>query len=544
MARNDQKTTNKQDCKYRKGKQNEQRTRGDSAREVNHKFNDVSWYSKNPQMLNDAASFSYNAPLGSAFNAGTLWGDNINAELNVAQTVKFAEWTTAVPGLYELQTLIGPGLSTEYNSPVNLAAQNIYSYVRYMNSGAKNYDPEDLMMYLLAMDSLFSTWNWAKRLYGIAALYSQQNWYLPDLLLKANHVDPASMRTNLADFREFLNRTAARITSFCVPAVMPIFVRHSWMFSNVYKDGETEKAQLYMFTPKRFYYYDETSNPKGGMLVPDYPLSNPYASVEEVKGVLNKQLDALAKAEDIGIISGDILKAYGQDKLFKLTPVEPDYNVLPVYNEEVLNQIHNATILPVASWDTYNSTWYVTQDPDSQIIKWDPRFPADLLTRKGAIINMPWDNVTPSNTMVGTRLTVTTEFDPAAKNTRLTSCGTEVICSGYIWYYDYSTGQPEAKCENVTSVRMISRADTATWADAKDSIKKILGNTALLSNFDWHPIMYLFVGDQTDANHNDFTLVGIVGDIAKYTVLQQPDLARMNSTAVMSEFNIPQIGSF
>lgn len=223
--------------------------------ETEHKYNDPMWYAKNEAMLSDAASYSYNAPVGSS------------VPIVMSNTTYSTTSPTSVPSVLALRTLPTIGISKDAASPANLAANNIYSFVRYQNSGAKNYDQADLMLYLLAMDSIYSCWNWLKRMYGYMAVYSQYNKTMPSALGLADGINTTDSISGLADFRLFLNRTAAQISSFCVPAVMPYFIRHSWMYSNVYRDSDTNKAQMYMFVPAGFYQYNETDSQYGGQLV-------------------------------------------------------------------------------------------------------------------------------------------------------------------------------------------------------------------------------------------------------------------------------------
>lgn len=337
-----------------------------------HKYNDVSWYTKNDAMLKDAASLSYNTPLGSPLHL-----EKVFMATKSTSSIKVNSYLDTIPGLMSLRVVPTVGVSTNSASPANLAAQNIYSYVRYQNSGAKNYDQADLMLYLLAMDSIYASWNYMKRAYGVLSMYSQYNKYMPKAYFRAFGLDFEDFLSNIADFRMFLNQTAAEISSFCVPAVMSFFVRHSWMFSNVYKDSDNYKAQQYLFTPAWLYKYDETGSKFGGRLVPvvfpkdsAYPFT-PWKFVD-LKTNIRSMIDAVAYSEDIGVMSGDILKAYGQGQLFKLEPVLPDYTVQPVYMEEVLNQIHNSTLIgnflgqnapsgvESTVWDTVQNSYSIT----------------------------------------------------------------------------------------------------------------------------------------------------------------------------------------
>lgn len=293
-------------------------------KDVRPKRNDPQWYFKDSQILADVASFSFNKPLGSRLY--------INRQLSNPQSVNSVALET-VPGLMTMHIAPSIGVSRDAQSPANLAAVNVYSYVRYKNSGASNYDAPDLMLYLIAMDSVYACWNWLKRIYGFASTYSQLNRYEPRAYMLANGVDIDDVTANLADFRGWLNVAANRISAFCVPATMTYNVRHSWLFSNVYKDSNTRKAQQYMYVPAYFYLYDEATTPKGGILKTIKVLGsdNPYdmtlLKVSDLKTILDTMLNALSYAEDIGIMSGDILKAYGEGGLFTVSTFEADYRV-------------------------------------------------------------------------------------------------------------------------------------------------------------------------------------------------------------------------
>lgn len=510
-----------------------------------HKYNDVSWYSKNENMLRDAASFSYNRPLGTLMPWKELFTGSTAAG---GTTLNFPDSSDTVPGILVYDTMICPGLSTDENSPINLAAQNIYSYVRYMNSGAKNYDAPDLMMYLLVMDSMYSLFNHLKRIYGVVQTYSQRNWYLPKGYEEAFGVNLTDIRANLSDFRLFLNTMAAQLTSFCVPAVFPIFVRHSWLYSNVYKDSNNEKAQLYIINPVAFYRYNETSGAGRLEQIRWYSSANSM-SYAGIVNYAQTMLNNLIYSEDIGIMSGDILKAYGQDKLFKLTGVDPDYTVEPVYNEEVLNQIHNATILgiPYSSFDyPTNQSFGITQDVNTNALIYNPAWGATSIDRNGIFVNMPWDSVTPANTMVGTRLSASTKV--INNKQYFQSVGSDyVIGARYVKFVYDSSNQVSLTSRSFTTQMILARQPINEWQEVITGVQSLAEILTNLSNFDWHPLIFVWIGTTTGAGtEQNFTLqlCGVLGDISNYTFIHASDLEQMHLTALMSEFNIPQLGSF
>lgn len=489
-------------------------------------FNDVSWYAKNERMLRDAASFSYNNPVGTQISMYDLVYPTA-----ASGNAKISSLLAAVPSLMSLRFIPGIGVSTDSSSPANLAAQNIYSFVRYMNSGAKNYDQADLMLYLLAMDSIYAMWNWLKRMYGYAKTYSQVNRTMPNVYALADGINFDDLIANLADYRYQINQLAAQISSFCVPAVMPIFIRHSWMVSNIYKDSANDKSQQYMFVPTLFYKYDETGSKNGGQLQTVYITTTENRPMSAAIAQLKSMIDAIAYSEDIGVMSGDILKAYGQEQLFKISPLEADYQVVPVYNEEVLNQIHNANTVNVKN-PANNQTLWITQDPDSGYLLYNPEIElADIVGPQAAMINMPWNEVTPANTMVGTRLTAILAPTKTSPQT-FASLGSEFINERIIFTKQASSW-----------MRMSLGYAIQIDGDSTSITVTPFEIIAELSNFDWHqltPIVY----KKTVGEVVTLYLSTFVGDIDNYTIIQPYALNQMHTAALMSEFNVPQIGSF
>lgn len=497
----------------------------DESAETTHRYNDVSWYSKNPQMLADAASYSYNRPLGDKL---PQWYHPVSDSTSYNLT------GATIPGLMVLRFAPTIGTSSTSTSPANLAAQNIYTYVRYMNSGAKNYDQADLMLYLLAMDSVYYMWNDLKRMYGYLRSYSQLNKYMPKAFAYADGLDFEDAIANMADFRYHINQLAARISSFCVPAVMPYFIRHSWLCANLYSDSNNAKAQIYMLRPTICYKYAETESQFGGSLVPvKVPGVGSKTTYKAYVKIVNDLLDQIGYSEDIGVMSGDILKAYGQNQLFKISPVEPDYSVYPVYNEEVLNQLHNSTVVNTGTADLS-----VTQNPNTGFLVYDPHLPLSDYTQDRAFINMPWDVVTPANTMVGTRLTAIAQKVSGQNYGSLVAVGSEFITARQIVYRNVGT----THTTEFMTIDVPNQIIVKSWENA-DAIKAAVVIAPLTSNFDWHPLLPVWVGEKL-TNETIYHYIGMMGDVTNYTTIAVDELAMMHQTAVLSEFNVPQIGSF
>lgn len=515
-----------------------------------HNENDPQWYFKDSNILNDVASFSFSSPLGNRIPFDKIYSMPADTASN---KYGVSNWMASIPGVLALTIAPIPGISKDAQSPVNLAATNVYSFVRYKNSGAANYDAPDLMMYLLAMDSIYSCWNWMKRLYGMASIYSQTNKYAPRAWVRANGVDFEDLISNLAQFRAYLNIKAGEISAFCVPATMTYNIRHSWLFSNVYTDGDTSKAQQYIYVPAYFYKYDELTSQRGGQLVPmgimwkeQLQVERTLLKVEDLMTLLNTLLEAVNYSEDIGIMSGDILKAYGPSGLFKLSTFEPDYAVEPTYSKEVLSQIENAVspsiFRPENGYrcDLQLSDFTVTQDPDTNYIEFSPSCTPALNQIEAQFINFHWDNPTPEEVMVATRLKTTAEYI----NSRMyiLSTGSEMMLNYTIWsfvqtnaVYDHLNSQAVLKLKPYDiSYRLYF--DLASEDDTHT--EEMLWAIGALSAFDWHPWTSILV-DTVSSGIRYERYFGNLVDFDKYTIVSNEDISAMNTLALLTEFNVP-----
>lgn len=530
-----------------------------------HSNNDPQWYFKQSQVLQDVASFSFAHPLGSRINYTDI------LKLNNTDSIKmyYSAWLGTIPGLMSLTIAPTPGVAVDSQSPVNIAATNVYSYVRYKNSGAANYDSPDLMMYLLTMDSLYSCWNWMKRLYGMASVYSQMNKYMPRAWFEANNVDLEDMLMHLADFRAFLNVKANEIASFCVPATMTLHVRHSWLFSNVYKDSDTSKAQQYIFVPAYFYKYEEAASAKGGQLTPQPLLWRDPTDglpaklkVSDLMSYMNSLVQAANYSEDIGIMSGDILKAYGESNLFTLSLIDPDYRVDPVFSKEVLSQIENARSYPYSQQSFPISGFAIKQDPNTNFITFQPSvdnassFGAELT---GDILNFHWESPTPEDVIVATRFKATYNFTPGSQankfNWIMTSCGSEVMLETRVFFFAADDNPANAAQVDVASYTItdfyvgteipvaqegVTSSLPNTWTEARN-LTYAANAVRIFAAFDWHPMVWITADLKSTAAEGQEAhfMCGDLCDYDIYTVLTNDNLEALNSLAILSELNVP-----
>lgn len=528
------------------------------------KDNDVSWYANNPEMLRAAASLPFSQSIGTPVtidgNSQLAWGKGYHNE--------------AIPGLMVLRYVPVPAANEAMlngaNAPMNVAAAGIYSTIRSSNSGGKNYDPPNLMLYLLAMDSVYSFYSWMTRIYGSMRLYSQRNRYLPQLLAEAQGANFDDLMSKLAQFRYYINQFAVRASSMCVPAVMSYYQRHFWLSQNIFADDQTLKAQLYMFVPACFLTYGmrKSTTSTQELAAPSLGASfridqdTPLKTLDDIITFGNQLVTEVITDEDFNIMSGDILKAYGADKLFTLSPITEDYTVTPVYSEEVLTQIENAIILgeqrsPLwvepssANWIqnecAYNQIQEFVQTSSTNALGYlrslfmpmsDVKSGATVKTMEpqripgiagSRLLNLHKDDVDPADVMIATRLCPTLSVYTSGSGTSATTCarlgtsGSEYISNATIYRYVWNdAGERNLEKHRFASSMLSSEVPFA-----------------LLSNMQHHPLVYIVDGAGLDAK-----TTGILGDMDNYTVVDPQTLSRIHETALLSQFGVPLLGQF
>lgn len=484
--------------------------------------NDPSWYNLNKQLVADAASLSYHTPLSSILTANALATSTTKPRASaVCLKVQLC------PGIGGYDLSGSPTANSIYNSSVRVAAQNLYAWVRHANSGASNYEASDLMMYILAMDSAYAMYAWGRSIYRMANSATAYNFTWLEDIAAATGFNISDFRSNLANMRTFLNLCATRLNALSVPNNLPYFNRHVWMFSNIFKDSNVERSSYYVFYPN-----------SRGVYIPSQARINYYAlptllNFQQYVGLMNEIINVLMSDEDIGIISGDIRKAYGSSSLFVIESTPVDDYVEAIYSEEVLTQISGATLcgdLVEGSYDicqTYNG--YIYQgtyvDGATSLPALQQLYPqishkgTSNFNHLGWVINMYKDDPNPDDNMVATRLMAQTGSTTVGQNTlRLVIlAGSEFVVSASIVGY------------NAGNDRVIEVMRDFEDYDAVAS--------SLLPQLDWFP-QFVYNVDPSQAN----TFTYYVSDLSNYAIIEAEQLRNMHNVAMLSLFAIPSAG--
>lgn len=495
----------------------------------NHKYNDPSWYVANGQLLKDFASLSFNNALGAKSRVEFHPYDATYEQNDIAYVA---------PGVMSILTTPSFGISEDGSSALNLAAKNFYTWIRHQNSGHANYDSPDLMLYFGAMDSLYALLASMIRAYGTARAFSQTNRYVGDMYLQAMGYNPADLRNNLADFRGYINMMITKISAFCTPVTMAMFKRHFWMYSGIYRDEDVIKSQAYMYVPAVLWSYNEVEGAGRLDATLAYTIDGggyfalSTKTVSQVRSLMDSLLAKIVSSEDINIMSGDILKAYGRENLWSLSLIPEDYVVFPVYSEEVLDQIHNTTFagrVPVATLDlTTNPSFSldrlgVIQDPEvgDGSLYFVPQFKNVAQLGYDAIIDMHKEEPTPEDVIVATRNIITAKVNSIDGTddsvAQLTGCGSDICLYALI-------GTINANANGLDW--------TVVYNNQNGYSTGILNK---MSTFNKYP-RYIYVDQATHA-------AGVYGELDNYTVVSHEDIQRMHDTAMLSLLGVPFYGT-
>lgn len=506
------------------------------------KKNDASWYTRNSALVADSGKIAFTWPTGTPVSMEIPNSASITPVLNgmPGDTLNF-------PGVMTLSYVPTYGLDQNGYDPLNIAAQNVYTYVRHVQSGHSNYDPADLMLYLMAMDQIYSLYMHLVRAYGTIRLFSQKNRNFPKVALNAMGFDYDDISRNLAEFRYFINNAATRIGAMVVPNNMPIFARHMWMPAGIYTDGPSAKAQMYIFRPQAFGIYREKTSSTGGYLAVNFMAY--VHTVKEWCDLLDSMISAVRNSEDCGIMSGDILKAYG-DNVIKLPFIAEDYMTTVLYSPEVLGQIANATVMPEALYtnvEGVSESPMIYQDPNDGVLKSSLVFvaPRDDAAYNTVSTYEPYagkrvmaglsEQPTPEEVMVNSRLMVVASKieNHSSNNIYITpdSVGSEVVVEAAIF-----------DTENLEKHWQDRPAHMNSWHYPKFAASHItyqvpITSMCLANYFNLHPSFGVSYVDATAARYDNFF------DVDNYAIVDAHDIAKMHDTALLSMLDVPLLGS-
>lgn len=497
-------------------------------------LNDVGWYSRNPLLLNAAASVPY--PYRPGMSVPLTLTDGTRSDMTIPG-VACMEWVPAI------------GVTQDATDPANQAAFEIYAKVREAYSGSLAADAPDYIIYLMGLDSIFSFIAQYKRILRTINTYSSQNYAMPNVLLKSyglSDTDQLAWRKDYSNAVGYINELIGMTKKFKCPAIMDIFNRHYWMNDNVYLDAPSPMAQMYVFNQIKYFkftvkpYGINTATPAGGLQLNSPDWTTPFNAYVFCKGLI----DALSSDDSNLTISGYLSRAFGDVPSFGVEEFNASERLEAVYSEEVLSQIENSFSIPLGFKlpdsdvaPNQLGNFDIGQIPEKNLIKYEPKVysSSDLVNywynNKIELLNrlsVRTDDPTVVDTVIATRLLCTCS-DFAKRGSASTTvnatlhCGTEVPASWKIY-----VGSKASDDVNVYSIPGILVQDNRT----ESTLGKVdVSLVNIMTQFDWFPIVYLITIADNDVS------VSLIGDVHNVTSISQAQLDKIHRVCILSEFN-------
>lgn len=518
MARNNNKKPynkggNKGGKPYDKKKDNSKPSNDKKEEEVVVTHNDFAWWWKDPDLVKSVLSLPNTGVLGTQLDMGT--------------------YTTQLPGIMTLHTVHGIPASNalQSNNAVNIAATQLYQDITRRNSRPPTtYNKQDLMIYYLAINEVSAFLSYCIRAYGAMLYWRFRNKYVPVRLFEAMGLNWETFRTHEMEFYTFLKEFVSQAASLPVPNTFDFYKRSKYVYSAYYADGSSVKSQIYMNVPALFRVYDPMDE-RGGTLTPlawcTGHSGERLHSLEELKNLGWSILNPLVFDDDISVMASDILRAYGVENCYTWEICPMDFVLMPEPDNLLyLTQIHNADInyfINPTDSDALKS-FEITQDQDQLTVVYEPRMKIASSTRLD--YQKVWNDTKHLCDFKGNEIGEMEWFYGTMWKTQ-PDCDFDTDGNTWLYFFDdyESTIPTTCRTEIICGMTIFSGSEHLRYwkfMEITDDnyLDRLGGRIAMLSQFDWHPMIAGFVsnGDDVDAvvpyieleNYSDIPTTNIV----------------------------------
>lgn len=496
------------------------------AAAVISRTNDITFYNRNPQLIKDAARIPFGNQLGRPIALGTDYT------------------TTGLPGVCALRMIPTIGLAKTASDAVNIAASQLFTFVRKNLSTVASYAPADVLMYVAGIDNIFAMYGHISRIFGIVNNYAAENLYYPDGLLYACGFSGAALKdlkNHISDYRIRFNNLVYKAASLYLPVDFGIVKRHMWLFSNYFLDQMSSKAQTYIHVPYGYYQLNETLSDNGTALE-FVKLPAQFTAFSQLLDNFDAQIEAYRNSDSMLKIAADMRRAYENHNPWTLSYIPEDFRILPIADKTVLTQVMNTDVLMNKVVTVPTANWNVIQSVDHNIVTFDPSFQAtfadmgltasgaqqivnitDAWERGGKVLNYYDAEVSEDTIVESTRGVVTF---------KVTQSDTAIF-----WKY---TSIPADVCVGADIILLDISDNSSTYAQLPINQFSMLfphSNDqfiwmAYIHMFDWYPTLYTPMG-------SDGLLVPFV-QLDNYTAVAQYALARLNENIMLSMWQVPE----
>lgn len=471
--------------------------------------NPVEWYTKYRDIAEAAARIPF------------PYRPGMTLDLNSKNTVNYK---VTIPGVFSIYYTPTVGYSESNTSPISQAAKELYARVRAAFSSRLLADAPDFIIYICALDAIFSNIALMKRVYRIVNSYSPDNYALPEALLLSmgfTKSEIAQLRLDWVKGWGLINELSLMSRKFTCPAVMDFINRHYWMNDNVYTDAPIAAAQYYMFMPVNYYRYEALDSVETPDRLEPLPIAGIMHSWDTMYDGIKKQIEALAASDDAYTISGYLMRAFENVPSFAVENLPQEEKLIPTYDSLVLTQIENARSV-AGTLDP--DGLYITQDPNTNaVIHKIARTASNTSEPSNAFLNLRSDHPDVDDVIEASRLQSMVSATANADGKYPIICGTECVTNiGYLSY-------------DATSGNVVDRLTFDTYFNIDGSnvsrLQTALKLAAITENFDWHPLVCIVSTTTGNAFFQSFW------DLFNPTVISEDQMANINRVCLYSEFN-------
>lgn len=504
--------------------------------------NDVSWYTRYPSIIGPASKIPFANRPGMTLDIGYL-GDN--------------DYSLVVPGVLVIDFVPSLGHSAEFRDAATQVSRELYQRVRAAYSSELDADGQDMLFYLVSLDSVFSYIAWLKRVYRVLVAYDPNNYITPTGLERAFGITDASFKALKADktnFLSYINQLIAQTHTFRCPAVFDLFNRHYWMNDNIYTDAPGLNSQFCLYNQIGYYKYQELATPQGanasGLVVTPAPFIQNSGQLKDVTATIlfnfgQELISALGEWSTAKTINGYFERAFKDVPSFTTAFLSDAEVQTFLYNQEVLMQMENCRTLPTLDSDVdvinFNGL-DVTQDPLKDLVLADNSFTfirskasgsqvpplAQMFDRINPVLNMHKQEVSQEDVIIASRMAPTFEATVTATTDTSYTVRLEV----------YSATEIPIQLRIVTAEGVSSPKAPSFGLDGarvlQFSNQVSIVALSLLSTFDWHPFVFNIGGVVLPNGHN---LMYVHGDIENIAVMDTMQMDRLHEICLYSELN-------
>lgn len=505
-------------------------------------LNDPSWYVADVTTADQAMRFSFDNFTGMPFTLDI--GTRTMASPTDFKLVEFAQGTATNCTLFLNPSpgSIGKGNDARL-AAINQQGFKLYSRLSSVNSKNTQYAPQDVTTLILAMGEIISTVAWVQRTFGLSWIYNLRNRTMPNDLIKASGFDSVDFFEKLAQYRIEFNTILVQANKIPFPSNFDYFRKCAMLYSEVYKDSDTDMSQNYVFVPASTWDLDESSSSSGTILrTHNWEIGNSTNKMSAVLEHLKTMINGMLTSATFNYIYSDILNFADKNKgvtLLQYVTVPEDYVVYPVYNVNMLGQINNMNPIGLPfSWDTGNAATV-----------------ADMAN--------VFPNVTNSNDVIPNMETLCLEYNPTFKEKYPTLTLAKYVnfhvadpdlnarientryISGAISedYHIQTSGTTQLKTgwystSNVLSDHYLVQLHTRTAGDevSDDFIESgclITDIPSYYPQYDWAPMLQIW---KHNVQQGTYYPTGIFGDVDYFTTVSTRVVDRMNDIALYGLF--------